>query len=135
MSTQLGTAAPARPGLSAGNKVGLVLAILLGLVQLPGLFRLGGNYKPGTDGPPVPIAIGGAVLGVITVIVAIYMFVSRNRVGGRIAAGALTLSAIPSIEALFVSSVPAMIRVVLAVLVVVAIVTVMLVLAPPKPVV
>jgi hypothetical protein len=135
MSTQLGTAAPARPALSAGNKAGLILAILLGLATLPGLFRLGGNYQSPKDGPPVPVAIIGAGLGLVIVIAAIYMWVSRNRVAGRIVAGALMLSAIPALSALFVSGVPTTVRAVLAALVIVAIVAVMLVLTRPKPVV
>jgi hypothetical protein len=130
-ATAHGGAGP--PALSALNKAGLILAILLGLAELPAPFRLGGNYKPGTDGPPVPVAIGGAGLGLVTVIAAIYVWVSRNRVGGRIVAGTLILSTIPSLGALFVPSVPAMGRAALAALVVVAIVTVMLVLARPKP--
>jgi hypothetical protein len=81
----------------------------------------------------VAVAVGGAVLGLVTVIAAIYMWVSRNRIGGRIVAGALILSATPSVGAFFVSGVPAAVIVVLAALVVVAIVTVMLVLTPPKP--
>jgi hypothetical protein len=81
------------------------------------------------------VAIAGAVLGLVTVIAAIYMWVSRKQVGGRIVAGAQILSAIPALGALFVSGVPAPVKVVLAVLIVVAIVAVMLVLAPPKPMV
>jgi hypothetical protein len=79
--------------------------------------------------------MAGAVLGLVTVVAAIYMWVSRNRLGGRIVAGTLTLSVIAALPAFFVPSVPAWAIVVVAVLVVVAIVTVMLVLAPPKPVV
>jgi hypothetical protein len=133
MTVPLGTTAPARPALSARNKTGLILAILLALAELQSPLHLGPNYKPGTDGPPVPIAVGGAALGLVTVIAAIYMWVSRNRVGGRIVAGAQILSVIAGLPALFVSVVPAPVVAVLAALYVVAIVAVMLVLAPPKP--
>jgi hypothetical protein len=135
MTAQLGTTSPARPALSPRNKTGLILAILLSLTEFTSLLRLGGNYKPGTDGPPVAVAIGGSALGVVIVIAAIHMWATRNRAGGRIIAGALILSAIPSVTALFVSSVPATVKAVLAALVVVAIIAVMLVLAPPKRVV
>jgi hypothetical protein len=138
MTAQQGTTTPARPALSARNKTGLILAILLGLTQLAALetpLRLGSNYKPGTDGPPLQVAFGGAALGLFAMIAAIYMWVSRNRLGGRIAAGALILSCLPSVQALFVPSVPAPVKAVLAALVVVAIVALMLVLARPKPVV
>jgi hypothetical protein len=72
------------------------------------------------------------VLGLVIVIAAIYMWASRNRLGGRIVAGALILSATPSVSAFFLSTVPAPVKVLLAALVVVAIVSMMLVLTPPK---
>jgi hypothetical protein len=132
MSTQLGTAAPARSALSARNKAGLILAILLALAELTGPLQQGPNYKPGTNGPPTAVLYGGAVLGLVIVIAAIYMWVSRNRLGGRIVAGALILSATPSVSAFFLSTVPTTVKVVLAALVIVAIVAMILVLAPPK---
>ena len=133
MTVPLGTTAPARPALSARNKTGLILAILLALAELQSPLHLGPNYKPGTDGPPVPIAVGGAALGLVTVIAAIYMWVSRNRVGGRIVAGTRILWLIGAIPAFFTSGVPAPILVGVAAGVVVTVVTVMLVLARPKP--
>jgi hypothetical protein len=129
MTAPLGTTAPARPALSARNKAGLVLAILLGLALLA---NVNGGSANQADGPPVALAITGAVLGLVLVIAAIYMWVSRNRLGGRIVAGLLFLNAIPSVGALFISAVPAYVKVVLAALVVLVIVAVMLVLAPPK---
>ena len=134
MTAPLGSTAPARPALSARNKAGLILAILLALAELTGPLQ-GHASKPGVDGPPTPVLYGGAVLGLVIVIAAIYMWVSRNRLGGRIVAGTLFLSAIPDVGALFISAVPAYVKIVLAALAVVAIVTVMLVVAPPKPVV
>jgi hypothetical protein len=131
MTAQLGTTAPARPALSARNKAGLILAILLGLAQIAGN---GGNVNR-SDGPPVAFARAGFVAGLVLVIAAIYMWVSRNRLGGRIAAGVLFLGAILNVGALFISAVPAPVKVGLAAFVVVTIVTMILVLAPPKPVV
>jgi len=132
MTAQQGTTAPARPALSARNKAGLVLAILLGLLQIA---NVNGGSNNRSDGPPVALARAGAVIGLVIVIAAIYMWVSRNRLGGRIAAGVLFLSAILTVGALFVSAVPAPVKVVLAALAVVTVVTVILVLAPPKPMV
>jgi hypothetical protein len=132
MTAPLGTTAPARPALSARNKAGLVMAILLGLLLLA---NVNGGSTNQSDGPPVALAIAGAVFGAIMVIAAIYMWVSRNRLGGRIVAGLLFLNAIPNVGALFISAVPAYVKVGLAAFVVVAIVAVMLVLAPPKRVV
>jgi hypothetical protein len=132
MSTQQGTTAPARPALSTRNKAGLILAVLLGLVEIA---NVNGGRPNRSDGPPVGFARAGAVFGLVTVIAAIYMWVSRNRLGGRIVAGVLFLSAIPNVGALFISAVPAPVKVGIAAFVVVAIVAVMLVLAPPKPVV
>jgi hypothetical protein len=130
MSTPLGTTAPARPALSARNKTGLILAILLGLGELANISQVG---KQGPGGPPTPVLLAGAVLGPLIVVAAIYGWVSRNRAGGRIVAGALILSAIGALPAFFFSGVPAQDIVVVAALVVVTIVTIMLVLARPKP--
>jgi hypothetical protein len=132
MTAQHSTTTPARPALSARNKAGLILAILLGLAEIA---NVNGGSTNRSDGPPVALARAGVVLGLVLVIAAIYMWVSRNRLGGRIVAGTLFLSAIPDVGALFISAVPAYVKVGLAALAVVAIVAVMLVLAPPKPVV
>jgi hypothetical protein len=129
MTAQLGKTAPARPALSVRNKAGLILAILLGLVSIA---QVNAGSTNRSDGPPVALARAAVVLGLVIVIPAIYMWVSRNRLGGRIAAGGLFLSAIPDVSALFLSVVPALVKVVLAALAVVAIVAVLLVLAPPK---
>ena len=129
MSTQQGTTAPARPALSIRNKAGLILATLLGLGLIAQVNQGSTNRS---DGPPVALARAGAVIGLVIVIAAIYMWVSRNRLGGRIVAGALFLSVILDVGALFVSAVPAYVKVGLAAFVVIAIVTMMLVLTPPK---
>jgi hypothetical protein len=129
MSTQQGTTTPARPALSARNKAGLVLAILLGLALIASV-NAGSTNR--SDGPPVALARVGAVLGLVLAIAAIYMWVSRNRLGGRIVAGLLFLEAVPNVGALFIAAVPAYVKVGLAAFVVVAIVAVVLVLAPPK---
>jgi hypothetical protein len=129
MSTQQGTTTPARPALSARNKGGLILAILLGLAPIA---NVNGGSANRSDGPPVAVAIGGAALGLVLVIAAIYMWASRNRLGGRIVAGLLFLGAIPNVGALFIAAVPAYVKVGLAAFVVVSIVALMLVLAPPK---
>jgi hypothetical protein len=132
MTAPLGTTRPARPALSARNKAGLILAILLGLEELAGLFVPGSvEHEPG--GPPKAVVLSGPVFGPVIVIAAIYMWVSRNRLGGRVVGGALILSGILALPAFFVSGVPAPVVVVAATLFVIAIVTVMLVLAPPKP--
>jgi hypothetical protein len=129
MSTQQGTTAPARPALSIRNKTGLILAILLGLALLA---NVNGGSTNRADGPPVAFARTGAVLGAVLVIAAIYMWVSRNRLGGRIVAGLLFLNAIPNVGALFIAAVPAYVKVGLAAFVVISIVAMMLVLTPPK---
>jgi hypothetical protein len=133
MTAQLGTTAPARAALSARNKTGLILAILLGLAELANVH--GGSNNGPSQGRPVALAMAGYVLGPVIVIAAIYMWVSRNRLGGRIVAGTLFLSTIPDLGALFIAAVPAPVKVVLAALAVIAIVTIVLVLSPPKPVV
>jgi hypothetical protein len=134
MSTQLGTAAPARPALSVRNKTGLVLAILLGLFDLASPLALRQTDGSTAAGPPTAVLIADAVLGLVTVVAAIYMWMSRNRVGGRIVAGARILSVISALPSFFVSGEPSPVIVLVAAIVVVTVVTVVLVLARPKPV-
>jgi hypothetical protein len=132
MSTQLGTTAPARPALSVRNKVGLVLAILAALwdVAFALIFR---GHGPDTAGPPMAVLIGGTALAPVTIIAAISMWVSRNRVGGRIVAGTRILWLVGAIPAFLIPGTPAPALLVVAAGVVGTIVCVMLVLARPKP--
>lgn len=115
--------------LSMKNKVGLVLAGLLGLTDMASL--LGPQPAPGEAGPPTAVLIAGTILGVITVVAVIYVFRTVSRTGSRIVAGSRILSMITALPAFFVDGVPAALVVLVAAGVVVTLLTVWLVLSKP----
>jgi hypothetical protein len=120
------------PGLTVKNKVGLVLAALLGLSDLPGAFTLG-EPVPGEEGPPQVVLIAGVVLGLVTLVAAAYTWRTGNRIGSRVVAGSRILSLITALPAFFVDGVPGFLVALVAVAAVLTIVAVGLVLSRPAP--
>lgn len=115
--------------LSTKNKVGLVIAALLGLLDIAAPFVL--QTPEGEVGPPVGILVLSAIMGVITVIAVVIAWRSGSAGAIRTAAGARIVSALTSLPAFFVD-VPAGIKVGSAVFVVVTIVVVVLMLTPAR---
>lgn len=116
--------------LSVANKVGLVLAALLGLADVLSVLA-----TPGTDetpGPPAAVMIVGAVLGVITLVAVGYTFRTGNRIGARITCASRILSMLMALPAFFVPDVPAGWVAAAAAAVVLTLVSVFLVLARPR---
>ena len=81
------------------QKVGLVIAGLYGLSNIPGF--LAGEPDPGEDGPPMAILVIGSILGVIALASAIWAW-RGNRVALRLAAGAMILITLTGLPAFFV---------------------------------
>lgn len=124
----------ATPGtvLSVKNKVGLVLATLLGLNGVVSMFLLAGvDDQPEASGPPLPVLVVGGVLGVITLLAVAWTWRTGSRVGARVIAGVRILSALLAVPGFFVSDVPAAVVAEAATVVVVTIATIVLVLARP----
>jgi hypothetical protein len=115
--------------LSVKNKIGLVLAGLLGVTDMASL--LGPQPGPGEEGPPMAVLIAGSILGLLTVVAVIYVFRTASRTGSRIVAGTRILSMITALPAFFVEGVPAGLVALAAVGVVVTLLTVWLVLSKP----
>ena len=132
MTTELTTAAGTdrRATLSGRNKAGLALATLLGIADLASL--AGPQPAPGEQGPPTAVLVASTVLGLITVVAAVYTWRTGNRVGSRVVAGSRILSAVGSLPAFFVAGVPAGLVAVAAAGVVVTVLSVWLVLSPPR---
>lgn len=126
MSSTVSAAAPATTPLTTRNRVGVVLAVLLGLADIAGLAALGGTLAPGEEGPPDVVLVFGAVLGVITVVAAVLAWVRRSRAGLRVAAVSRLLSMILGLPAFFVDGVPNPLVVLAAVGLVLSLVTVAL---------
>ncbi len=126
MSSTVSEATPTTTALTTRNRVGVVLAVLLGLADIGGLALLGATSAPGEEGPPDAVLIFAAVMGVITIVGAVYAWARRSRVGLRVAAAGRVLSAISSLPAFFVDGVPNGVVVLVAVGLVITLTTVAL---------
>ncbi|MDQ3423602.1 MAG: hypothetical protein M3510_09510 [Actinomycetota bacterium] len=126
MSSTVSEATPTTTALTTRNRVGVVLAVLLGLADIGGLALLGATPAPGEEGPPDAVLIFAAVMGVITIVGAVYAWARRSRVGLRVAAAGRVLSAISSLPAFFVDGVPNGVVVLVAVGLVITLTTVAL---------
>jgi hypothetical protein len=117
-----------RTPFSLANKVGLVLAGILGASDLVGLFF---PTPPGEVGPPLAILVLGSLLGVVTVVAVVAAWRTRRRGLVRLAAGTRILSMITALPAFF-AGVPAWLVAVVALVVVLTITAVVLMLLPPR---
>jgi hypothetical protein len=116
------------PRLSARNKVGLVLAFLLGLTDLPNVFE-GSSY--GSNPPPFAFLVAGEVCGLVTVVAVVWAWRKRNRNATRIAAAARIVSALATLPVFFVD-VPAGVKALSAAAVILTVIAVTLMLTPPR---
>lgn len=91
--------------LSRANRIGLVLAGLLGLFDLVSLLTTPAP-GPGEEGPPVEVLVACTVLGAITLVGVVWAWRTGSRVAARVVAGSRILSAITSLPAFFVEGVP-----------------------------
>ncbi|MGI8899954.1 MAG: hypothetical protein ACR2HA_03335 [Nocardioides sp.] len=122
------TTAPPNAGLSRLNKVGLVLAAVLGLSDIVGSFS---PTPEGEVGPPQAILVLGGLLGVVTVVGVVWAFRSASRTAVRIVAAARIISAITALPAFFVD-VPAWLKLVVGLLMLVTVACVVMILTPAR---
>jgi hypothetical protein len=115
-----------RPG--TGQKVGLVIAALYSLGNIPSAFM---PTPDGETGPPLFILAIDTVLGVVG-LVAVVAAWRGSALGARIAAGSIILITLTALPAFFVSGVPAAIRVLVGASVLVTVLAVYLMLAPRR---
>lgn len=102
MSTHYSTSAStthAGTGTTTRQKVGLVLAAIYGLANIPGFLE--GDPAPGEEGPPMAILVVGSVLGLIALVAAVVAW-RGNRVALRLAAGSMILITLTGLPAFFV---------------------------------
>jgi hypothetical protein len=114
--------------LSTKNKVGLVIAGLLGLADLPSVLL---PTPEGEVGPPFGVLVVGTICGVITVIAVVYAWVKASRGAIRIAAGARIVSMLTALPAFFVD-VPAGIKILVTAAVILTVTSVVLMLSPAR---
>jgi hypothetical protein len=115
--------------LSTKNKVGLVLAAVLGLSDALSVLAPTDSDQPG---PPFVVLAVDAVLGIITLAAVVYTWRTANRIGARIVAGTRILSALSALPAFLVGGVPAFVVVIAASGIIITAITIALVLARPK---
>jgi hypothetical protein len=122
------TYTPVDAGLTTKQKVGVGVAGLLSLANLPSVLV---PTPDGEEGPPFAILVLATILGVIG-LVAVVLAWRRNRVALRVAAGVIIVSALTSLPAFFVD-VPTGIKVATAVTVVLTVVAVALMFSGRRP--
>ncbi len=111
------------------NKIGFVLAILLGLGNVVSILQ---PTPDGEVGPPLAVLALGAVLGVITLVTVGIGWARKSRAAIRTAAAALIISAILALPAFVTPEVPAALVALAAVFVLLTIVAVALMLLPAR---
>lgn len=117
--------------VSLTNKIGLVLAGILGVGDIASLGTLGQQLDPGQEGPPAGVVIFSAVLGLVTLVGVVIAWRTGSRAAVRATAGTRILSMLLGLPAFFVSGVPAGWVVITGIAVVLTLVAVALMLRKP----
>lgn len=115
--------------LSPRNKVGMILALLLGLIGLPMFLR--GAPDPGEVGPPMAVLVTESICGLVTVVAVIFGWRRRSARAIRLAAGAQIVSVLTAMPAFFLDR-PALNKLLLAILLGVTLTAVVLMLTPSR---
>jgi hypothetical protein len=114
--------------ISTRQKVGLVLAGVMSVINIPSVFF---PAPDGDEGPPLAVLAVNSVLGIIGLVAVVIAWRSGNKAAIRVAAGTLILNAITSLPAFFVD-VPAGLKAVVGVSVLVTVATVVLMFSPAR---
>ena len=114
--------------LSWLNKSGLIIAIVLGVADLTSPLQGGPGDQPG---PPYPILLLDAALGLITIVAAVFAWRTARRAAVRVTAGSRIVSMITALPAFFVD-VPAGVKVLVGGFVLLTVASVVMMLAPRR---
>lgn len=109
-------------------RIGLVLAVLIGLANLPFLFT---PTQPGDAGPPYIVILLGAALSLVSIVLAVLAWRTGNRTALRVVAACVIINAVTSLPAFFVD-VSAGVKIGVAVTVLLSVLSVVLVLSRPR---
>ena len=110
------------PALNTRNKIGLALAGLLSLSNIPSVIE---PAPDGEVGPPMEVMLLDTVLGVIGLVAVVIAWRSGSKAALRVTGACLVVSLVTSLPALFVD-VPSVIKILVAVFTVVTLVTLVL---------
>ena len=114
---------------STANKIGFVLALLLGLVNVS---SVASPTPDGEVGPPTAILIVDAVLGLGVIIAFLIGWLRRSKAAIRAATVLLLLTAITALPAFVEDGVPSAVVAMAAAYVLITIVTIVLMLKPGR---
>lgn len=115
--------------LSPRNRIGLAMAFLLGLINVPMFLR--DPPASGAVGPPTVVLVTESLCGVVTVVAATVGWRRENPRAVRLAAGALIVSVVTAVPAFFLDR-PALNKLLLAVLLGSTLTAVVLMLTPSR---
>ncbi len=99
-----------RPILTTRNRIGLVIAGLIGLVNVPSVLM---PSPDGEVGPPLVVLLADTVCGVIALVAVVIAWRSGSSTAMRVAATCLVITLVTALPALFVD-VPAVIKILVA---------------------
>jgi hypothetical protein len=114
--------------ISTRQKVGLVLAAVMSIINIPSVFF---PAPDGDEGPPLAVLAVNSVLGIIGLVAVVIAWRSGSRAAIRVAAGTLILNAITALPAFFVD-VPAGLKVAVGATVLVTLLAVVLMFSPAR---
>jgi hypothetical protein len=114
--------------VSTRQKVGLAIAGLISVINIPSIFT---PTPDGEEGPPIVVLAVNTVLGIIGLVAVIIAWRSGNKPAIRVAAGTLILNALTALPAFFVD-VPAGIKVLVGFAVLVTVLAVVLMFSPAR---
>ena len=114
---------------SRRNKAGFVLALLLGITDLPSVLQ---PTPEGEAGPPLAVLALSTICGLVTVVAVGFGWARQSWPAIRIGAGARIVSLLLAIPAFFVEDLTGWLRLAVSAFVLVTIVTVVLMLTPDR---
>jgi hypothetical protein len=123
-STSTAASAVTSP-VSTRQKVGLVIAGLYSLTNVPSVFLPNGGGSGDQTGPPVSVLAVDSVLGLVGLVAVVLAWRSGSRAALRVAAGAIILITLTALPAFFVD-VPAAVKLLVGVSVLLTILAVVL---------
>jgi hypothetical protein len=114
--------------ISTRQKVGLVLAAVMSIINIPSVFF---PAPDGDEGPPLAVLAVNSVLGIIGLVAVVIAWRTGSRAAIRVAAGTLILNAITALPAFFVD-VPAGLKAAVGASVLVTLLAVVLMFSPAR---
>ena len=112
---------------TSNNKVGLLLTVLLGLINI---WQLTNPTPAGKVGPPFAVLVADALLGVAMVAAATFAWLKVSRNAARVATAANILAALTALPA-FVVDLPSRDKLAVAIYLIAAVVAAVITLSKP----